>query len=248
MDFKNKMLNLISTIMAIALIILIIFSNQKSSIYVAADEVSSGSGLVNLISKDTSLAYIEEFSSAQRVENDQTELVNEEENEEDLQQVTDSYNEDSTNSEKTNVNATSENRQSKEKNETEDKSEDEQEKIEKDADSSSNDDREEEKKRKEKIQEEEREEKEAENNDPVITTKVVNETETIEYETVREEDASLPKGETKVRQEGENGSRTVTYLETYTDGELTNREQTKSKIKTEPVKKIIKVGTKEELE
>lgn len=245
MDFKNRVLNIISTIMAIALIILIIFSNQKGSIYVTADEVSSGSGLVNFISKDTALAYIEEFANAQQVENGQTELTNEEEAES-LHQMADSFNEDHANSERTNANVTSENPQSKEKAETEDKSKDEQGKIEKGTDSNTKNNNEE--KKNEDTQDKEIEEKEAENNDPVITTKVVSETETIKYETVREDDASLPMGETKVEQEGENGTRTVTYLETYTDEELTNREQTKSEIKVEPVKKIIKVGIKEKLE
>ena len=79
----------------------------------------------------------------------------------------------------------------------------------------------------------------------VITTKTVTETETIPFETEYQNDPNLEKGKQVVVQEGKNGVKTITYEETYINGELTNKKQISTKITKEPVKKIVKVGTKE---
>ena len=79
---------------------------------------------------------------------------------------------------------------------------------------------------------------------PKTTTKTTTATESIPFKTVKKNDSSLEKGKTKVIQEGKNGVRTITYKETYTNGKLTKKEQTGSKVTTQPVDKIIAVGTK----
>ena len=81
--------------------------------------------------------------------------------------------------------------------------------------------------------------------EPVITTKTTTATESIGFKTVNQNDNSLEKGKTKVAQEGKNGTRTITYKETYKDGKLTSKEQVKSEVTKQPVDKIVKVGTKE---
>lgn len=79
---------------------------------------------------------------------------------------------------------------------------------------------------------------------PKTTMKTTTATESIPFKTVKKNDSSLEKGKTKVIQEGKNGVRTITYKETYTNGKLTKKEQTGSKVTTQPVDKIIAVGTK----
>lgn len=82
--------------------------------------------------------------------------------------------------------------------------------------------------------------------DPVIEVKEETNTEKIEFETIEEEDSSLEKGKTKVKQKGVDGSKEVTYEVTYTDGKETNRKATgNEKITKQPVDEIILVGTKE---
>ncbi|WP_368901912.1 G5 domain-containing protein [Oceanobacillus oncorhynchi] len=79
----------------------------------------------------------------------------------------------------------------------------------------------------------------------VITTETTTETEAIAFETVYENDSTLEKGKEVVSQEGQNGTRTITYKETYENGKLISKEQVSSEVTKEPVKKIVKVGTKE---
>lgn len=70
------------------------------------------------------------------------------------------------------------------------------------------------------------------------------ETEEIPYESIREEDPSLPKGEEVVGQVGVVGEKVVTYQVTYVNGEEVSREVKSEEITIEPVNEIIKVGTK----
>lgn len=77
------------------------------------------------------------------------------------------------------------------------------------------------------------------------TTKTTTVTESIQFETVRQNDSSLEKGKEVVAQNGQNGVRTITYKETYVDGKLTNKVQVPSTVTKNPVNKIVKVGTKE---
>lgn len=72
------------------------------------------------------------------------------------------------------------------------------------------------------------------------------ETEEIGYETLYEDDSSLPKGQEQVGQKGENGEKEVTYQITYVDGTEESREVTTETVTKEPVNKVILVGTKEE--
>lgn len=85
--------------------------------------------------------------------------------------------------------------------------------------------------------------KESKPND-TVTTKTTTATESIGFKTVRENDSSLAKGKEVVSQNGQNGSKTITYKETYTNGKLTSKNQVSSKVTKNPVDKVIKVGTK----
>lgn len=77
-----------------------------------------------------------------------------------------------------------------------------------------------------------------------VTFDTVVEKETIEYETIREDDSSLTQGQEQVSVSGENGEKEVTYKVTYVDGVEDTREATDEKIIKEAVNEVIKVGTK----
>lgn len=79
---------------------------------------------------------------------------------------------------------------------------------------------------------------------PVVTTKTTTATETIAFKTENKNDSSLEKGKTKVVQNGQNGTRTITYKETYKDGKLASKDQVSSKVTKNPVNKVVHVGTK----
>lgn len=78
-----------------------------------------------------------------------------------------------------------------------------------------------------------------------ITTKTETTTKTIKHKTVKQNDNSLEKGKTKVVQNGQNGTRTITYKVTYKNGKEVSREQVSSKVTKKAIDKIVKVGTKE---
>ena len=78
-----------------------------------------------------------------------------------------------------------------------------------------------------------------------VSTKKIVEEEEIEYETEYEYTSSLYKGETKVKQEGENGIKEITYEVVYVDGEEESREVVKEEVTKEAVNRIILVGTKQ---
>ena len=75
---------------------------------------------------------------------------------------------------------------------------------------------------------------------------VVVSTEVVPFETITQNDATLPKGQTKVVQEGVNGELTILTETTTVDGKQYSKilENTITK---QPVNKIIAVGTKEEV-
>ena len=77
----------------------------------------------------------------------------------------------------------------------------------------------------------------------IVSTKVVEEKDTIPYKTVYVDDSTLYKGESEVETEGQEGSVTRKYRVTYEDGAEVSRELI-SEVKTEPVNKVIAVGTK----
>ena len=70
-------------------------------------------------------------------------------------------------------------------------------------------------------------------------------TETVPFKTIEQPDATLPKGQTKVVQDGVNGEQIVFSEVTTVDGKATSKV-IKTSITKQPVQKVIAVGTKEE--
>lgn len=62
------------------------------------------------------------------------------------------------------------------------------------------------------------------------------------YQTIEEEDDTLPEGKTKVVQEGKNGYLTINYKVTYVDDKETSRVEI-NRSETPPVSEIVKIGT-----
>ena len=79
----------------------------------------------------------------------------------------------------------------------------------------------------------------------VVKPEVVTSTEVVPFQTIEQPDASLPKGQTKVVQEGVNGERTTLTEVTTVDGKQTSKVLGNT-ITKQPVNKVINVGTKEE--
>ena len=71
-------------------------------------------------------------------------------------------------------------------------------------------------------------------------------TEIIPFEIITQNDATLPKGKTKVIQEGVSGERTI-YTEVSTVNGKKSSKVVENKITKQPVNKIVAVGTKEEV-
>ena len=86
---------------------------------------------------------------------------------------------------------------------------------------------------------------EGEKTPPVVKPEVVTSTEVVPFQTITQNDATLPKGQTKVVQEGVNGESTTLTEVTTVDGKQTSRVL-KNTITKQPVNKVIAVGTKEE--
>ena len=76
--------------------------------------------------------------------------------------------------------------------------------------------------------------------------KVVTSTEVVPFQTITQNDATLPKGQTKVVQEGVNGERTILTEVSTVDGKQTSKVL-ENTITKQPVNKVIAVGTKEEV-
>lgn len=87
------------------------------------------------------------------------------------------------------------------------------------------------------------EEQQTKTAEPTTTNKDVEETETVAFEKVSKDDASLDKGTNTVVTQGVNGTRTKTYRVTYVDGKETNRELIKNEITKEPVAEVTHIGT-----
>ena len=80
---------------------------------------------------------------------------------------------------------------------------------------------------------------------PIVeTTELVDETESIDYNTFKEFSDQLPAGTTKVIQAGKKGQKTNRYSVTKVNGEETSRTFVESNITTDPVDEIIQVGTR----
>ena len=77
-----------------------------------------------------------------------------------------------------------------------------------------------------------------------VKTKVYTVTETLSYTTKYVYTDTLAAGKTKVKVEGQNGVREITYKESYIDGVLIDSVVKESKITKRPVDKVLEVGTK----
>ncbi|MEH7546772.1 MULTISPECIES: peptidoglycan DD-metalloendopeptidase family protein [Bacillaceae] len=78
----------------------------------------------------------------------------------------------------------------------------------------------------------------------VIIDKEVSQKEVIPFANQVVEDASLPKGETKEKQPGQNGSRLVTYQISEQNGVAVKKEQSNEQNVVQPVNHIVVKGTK----
>lgn len=68
--------------------------------------------------------------------------------------------------------------------------------------------------------------------------------EAIPFEKEVVEDSSMPKGDTKVKQEGKDGQRAATYRISEQNGQVITKELTKEEVIQEPIKHIVIKGTK----
>jgi uncharacterized protein YabE (DUF348 family)/predicted phosphodiesterase len=75
----------------------------------------------------------------------------------------------------------------------------------------------------------------------VVTERITAVENTVAYQTVEQEDDTLPSGERVIQQEGVDGYDTVAYDVTYTNGEETGRVEV-SRVTTAPVEEIVLVG------
>lgn len=80
-----------------------------------------------------------------------------------------------------------------------------------------------------------------------VTTNQQVEKEELPFEVKMEDDDTLLKGKTTVAQEGEAGSKELTYDLTYEDGKLVSKKLSKEVISKKPIEKIVKNGIKEEV-
>jgi murein DD-endopeptidase MepM/ murein hydrolase activator NlpD len=78
----------------------------------------------------------------------------------------------------------------------------------------------------------------------VIVDKEVNKKEEIPFKNTVVEDSSLLKGETKVKQEGKSGSRSVTYKITEQNGVAVQKVESNATVLEQPVNQIVIKGTK----
>jgi murein DD-endopeptidase MepM/ murein hydrolase activator NlpD len=78
----------------------------------------------------------------------------------------------------------------------------------------------------------------------VIVKEEASKNEEIPYEQEVVEDEELPKGETKVKQQGENGEKNIRTITTKENGEIVQAETTHEETLKEPVKHIVIKGTK----
>jgi len=78
---------------------------------------------------------------------------------------------------------------------------------------------------------------------PKITTAQVTPTQDVAFDTTTQDDSTLPKGQTKTMQAGKDGTNTLTYEVTYSDGVETNRKLLSTVATTQPVNEIDAIGT-----
>lgn len=78
----------------------------------------------------------------------------------------------------------------------------------------------------------------------VMVEKETNRKESIPYTTKTVENSSKPKGQTKVKQDGKNGTQSVTYRITEQNGTESKKEIVNKKILEQPVNRLVEKGTK----
>lgn len=75
------------------------------------------------------------------------------------------------------------------------------------------------------------------------TTQEVSETQKVSFESQTKDDASLPKGQTKVVQEGQDGEKTIVYTVAYKGGTETSRAVKSESVTKQSIPKVTAVGT-----
>jgi hypothetical protein len=78
---------------------------------------------------------------------------------------------------------------------------------------------------------------------PVVTTKTTTETQTIPFTSTSVQSSNLSKGTSRVTTPGVNGSETLTYTVTFTDGKQTDKKLTNTTVDSQPVTEVTTVGT-----
>ena len=76
-----------------------------------------------------------------------------------------------------------------------------------------------------------------------IEYKTETRTETVPYGTTKENDSSLASGQTKVKQQGQNGEKEVTYKVKYADGKKVEEKVLSEKVIKAAVNEVVLVGT-----
>lgn len=79
---------------------------------------------------------------------------------------------------------------------------------------------------------------------PQIRTKEIIETKAVPYKTSTVQDPTLEQGTTVTQTQGVNGTETITYEVTYTNGRETSRVIKSDEVTTQPIDEIIAQGTK----
>lgn len=77
------------------------------------------------------------------------------------------------------------------------------------------------------------------------STETKKKTEPVDNEVVQRETDELYEGQSRVVQEGRDGERTITVRQQLTDGDVTDTNVVSSKITTDPVDRVVEVGTAE---
>jgi resuscitation-promoting factor RpfB len=78
---------------------------------------------------------------------------------------------------------------------------------------------------------------------PTVTTKTETDTQSIPFTSTTVNDSSLAKGQTAVTTTGVNGSETLTYQITDTNGQQTAKKLTGTVVTTQPVTQVTSIGT-----
>ena len=76
-----------------------------------------------------------------------------------------------------------------------------------------------------------------------VGTQIETEVSSLPFETIEQRTSTLPAGTTQVQTEGVEGSRVTTLQATYADGEVTQRTELATVVASQPVDKVVLVGT-----